>query len=422
MVQRNSALMVALYALANQPFSPVMAETEEGEWLCAAADSTSEKAWHCERQQPAQIDRAYKTRIAYTAVPETYERLDWVPLDKLSETQKATLAAGCCGAYIEPTRTDEDADKEPDQSSLRASAKSSELIDNVDAILSGDVFFTKGRQSVKADHVSLNRDTNEATLLGNVIIREPGLLMLAESASVNVKDGSGDLERAEFVIHESRVKGKAKRLHSDENNVLTLEDGSYTQCEPGSNTWLLTGGEFVIDPNTEMAKASNVNLKIKGLPVFYSPYITFPIGNNRTSGLLLPTVGGGNDNGFDFSLPYYFNLAPDYDATLTPRYMSARGTGLETELRHLGPRFTSALNFAFLGNDKGGNADDRELLFKQGLIEADEVRPYEGENRWLINLEQKRDSLFAVEHPYKLYTNQRPRLFSRFWCNQPGYQ
>ncbi len=397
MVQRNSALMVALYALASQPFSPLMAETEHSEWLCEAADTDREPSWQCERQSKQQQTQS---RSIYAAPQNTraesvgnrqenYGRLDWVPRDKLSETQKAALPSSCCGAYIEPTRTDEDANKLPEQSSLRASAKKSQLIDNVDAILSGDVLFTKGRQSVQADKVSLNKETNRATLEGDVSVRQPGVLMLADRASINIKTGEGDLEQAEFVLHESRVLGSAKRLLSNQDNVFTLEEGTYTQCEPDSDTWLLKGGEFVIDPNTEMAKARDVSLEIKGLPVFYSPYISFPIGNNRASGLLMPTVGSADDNGFDMSVPYYFNLANHYDATLTPRFMSARGTGLEAELRHLSPRFYSKLKFAFLGDDEGGNARDREQLFKEGLISEDEIRPYEGEDRWLINLEQK---------------------------------
>ena len=390
MVQRKSALMVAIYALANQPFNLAMAQTSNpeagSEWLCTAAEISENpsEAWHCEPQ--AHTRNATKTRNA--SILPFQAHLDWVPQEKLSETQKAALPYGCCGAYVEPLRTDEDANTPPSEAPLRGSANQSELIDNKDAILSGEVLFTKGRQTVKADAVKINRSTHQASLEGNVSVREPGLLMLAERATLNTEDNSAELEQAEFVIHENGILGSAKRLSVDSNSVLTLEDGTYTQCEPENNAWLLSGDEIIIDPNTSRAQARNVTLKIKGVPVLYSPYMSFPIGGNRQSGILAPTLGHGSVNGLDFSVPYYLNLAPNYDATLTPRYIAERGTGLEAEFRHLGPQFTSQLSMAFLGNDDGGDNSDRQVLFQQGLIEADEVRPHEGEDRWLINLTQ----------------------------------
>ncbi len=392
MAQRKSAVMVALYALANQPFSASVAETEKDEWLCKAADS-EEGGWACERRTPpnaAAIQSRYTSISApISANARPPSRLDWVPLAELTEAQKASLPAGCCGAYIEPTRTDQDAERPPKTSSLRASANSSQLRENVEAIMSGDVLFTKGRQSVEADEVSFNNNTKIAAIKGNVSLREPGLLMLADSASINVEDGSGELENAEFVIHRSRARGSAERLWHNGEEVLTLQNGAYTQCEPETNTWLLKGGEIVIDANTDMASAKNVVLEVKGVPILYSPYISFPIGQERTSGLLLPTVGYGEDSGFDISQPYYFNLAENYDATVTPRLISSRGMSLETELRHLSPRFQTQTSLAYLGDDDGGNARDRQLLFEAGLISQDEVKPYKGEERWLLNLDQK---------------------------------
>ena len=114
-----------------------------------------------------------------------------------------------------------------------------------------------------------------------------------------------------------------------------LNQATFSTCPDGDNGWALAADKISINADDGWGEAWHSVIKIQDVPVFYLPYMTFPVSNQRKSGLLIPKFGSSQKLGVDLQLPYYLNLADNYDATITPRYMSERGTQLKTEFRYL---------------------------------------------------------------------------------------
>lgn len=314
---------------------------------------------------------------------------DWVPLDSLPESQRQTLPAGCSGAYLSPVRTDADAQAEPDQSATRAFANRSQLSDKNRLTLEGDVYLTQGKLSLEAQSASFDRQTRMAEVDGEVAIREPGMLLRGRDVRMNTDTGEADLEEASFVLHQDRVRGTARHLSKFGDNVINLQKAAMTTCEPGSKAWVLRGKDVNLYNEKNYGTARNVWLKVYGLPVFYSPYIRFPLGDERQTGFLFPTLGQGGDKGTQVRLPFYWNIAPNLDMTIAANYMSKRGTSWEGEVRHLSRHFETQISGAFLKDDSGSSSSRAEREFEQGLISEEEAFPNLGKNRWQFQVQQQ---------------------------------
>lgn len=408
---------LALCLLAAVPLQA----TASPEWNCKAAADGS--GWNCsevnaggttyQRPQHAKPDQSTVTGAATattaSAAPATRRtatsartpapvatrsaaEIDWQPATDLANDARDSLPTGCCGTYVEPLRTDAEASANPDKTPLRASADTTELQQETTAVMTGNVKLIHGYRQLETDKVVIHQDTDQAELTGNIRLREPGLLVTGSSAEMNIATGAATVHDASYLMHESRLRGDATTAAHQADNVLVIDNGTYTRCEPDSDTWLLRGSEIAIDKNAGQGTGKHVRLYAKGVPIFYTPYIRFPLGDERQSGFLMPSFGFSSDNGADITVPYYFNLAPNYDMTLAPRYISERGTMLETELRHLSEQFATEASFAYLGNDDGGKIDDADraklALDGTALTDAD-LQPYKDEHRWLADIRQE---------------------------------
>lgn len=346
--------------------------------------------WDCkEKLLPGAVgQRPVIAGTAATAQPQQH-RLDWVPEEFLSDEQLTEVKSDCCGAYIEPVRDYEDSELNPSDAPVRATADKSEYLNESEAVLEGDVLVTQGYRQMQAETINLNQSAEQADLDGGVIVREPGLLLTGDSGYVDMAVNSSSLSNAEFVLHQAHIRGEAETIEKLGDNIVLLNDGGITSCEPDSNTWFLKASEIELDQESAMGTAKHVRLNIKDVPVFYFPYMTFPIGDERKSGFLYPALASSDKNGFEVAAPYYFNLAPNYDATLTPRYLSERGLVTELETRHLSRYFATTVSGSYLANDQGGDiSEGDQQLIDDGLITEAEATPYTEEDRWLANIDQ----------------------------------
>ncbi|MGI9295905.1 MAG: LPS-assembly protein LptD, partial [Pseudomonadales bacterium] len=291
------------------------------------------------------------------AHPPSSAELDWVPNESLPAEQ---IPAHCNGLYIAPISDSPEANDEPETSPVRGLADSTQLDGESAAYFSGDVRIEEGYRRLSSDDAAFNRETKIITLEGNVVVREPGLLIRADRAVVDQENGSGLLEPADYLLHKEHVRGTADRLRRKEDETLVLEQASYTLCEPNNNSWQLRASRIAIDQDEGVGTARHARVNIKGVPVFYSPYLQFPIDDRRRSGFLWPSYSNTSIGGFDVSIPYYFNLAPNYDATITPRYISSRGWITETEARYLNSKSSWVVGGTYL-NDDESSGDDRWL-------------------------------------------------------------
>ncbi|SHF69785.1 LPS-assembly protein [Microbulbifer donghaiensis] len=316
-----------------------------------------------------------------------YLYLDWLPKWQLTPEQRAAMPAVCSGAFVAPPQNYPDASLVPDEAPLRATADQSKWLDDGTAELRGNVQITQGYRQLFADQVDVNQSEKTAYLRGAIEIREPSLLVRGAAAEVHTDSKAAAIEDATYVVHDAFVHGSADHASREASGELTLTQGNYTRCEPGKEFWRVYGGEISIDNVERQGVARNVRLEVLDVPVFYFPYMRFPVGDARLSGLLFPSISNSDKNGWDVAIPYYWNIAPQMDATIVPRYIQYRGTGAEAEVRHLSEVFSTELRLAGLPNDKGGNDEDARNLIRDGFPE-DLVLPAKGKDRWLLNLEQ----------------------------------
>ncbi len=316
-----------------------------------------------------------------------YSHLDWVPREKLSAAQLAETAPYCSGAYVEPLRPGMDDTTPMDESPMFIGAKASRYQQEEQiATLAGDVVIRQGSMQVQAQEASLHQAENRGELNGDVRLRDKGALIVGDRAEVQLDTGEAQVDNAEYVLHKSNIRGNALYAKRAENAIIRLKDGTYTSCEPGNNAWTLKGNNITLNPTTGFGTATNVTLRVKDIPVLYTPYIYFPIDDRRQSGFLPPTIASGSDTGFMLVTPYYFNLAPNYDATLYPRYMTKRGLLMEGEFRYLTKSSEGQFGGAYLNDEN----DDRKL-------QSDYDK-----TRWMINWQHKGglDSRLMTEVDY----------------------
>src|SRR5262249_20298744 len=155
-------------------------------------------------------------------------------------------------------------------------------------------------------------------------------------------------EGAEFELTDRNARGSADRIRATTDGKLSLDNVRYTTCPVGNEDWMLTASDIDIDQNAGIGTGRGVRLDFKGVPLFYTPFISFPVGNERKSGFLFPTLGTSSRSGYSVSAPWYWNIAPNYDATFTPTYFSKRGAKLDSEFRYLNYAGKGQLDIEYL--------------------------------------------------------------------------
>ncbi|VXC93378.1 LPS-assembly protein LptD [Pseudomonas sp. 8Z] len=316
-----------------------------------------------------------------------YSHIDWVPRDKLTAAQLAEAGPYCAGAYVEPLRPGMDDTTPLNEAPMFVSAKASRYEQEQQvATLAGDVVLRQSGMQVEANEASLHQAENRGELVGNVRLRDKGMLVVGDRADLQLDNGEATIDNAEYVLHQAHVRGSALYAKREETAIIRLKDGTYTRCEPGDNAWHLKGNNVTLNPATGFGTATNVTLRVKDIPVFYTPYIYFPIDDRRQSGFLPPSFSTASDTGFALQTPYYFNLAPNYDATLYPTYMTKRGLLMEGEFRYLTKSSEGQVGGAWLNDEE----DERKLQSEYA------------DQRWMYSWQHKQglDSRLLAEVDY----------------------
>lgn len=320
---------------------------------------------------------------------ESLRELDWVPLEELTEEQKKLVPTACCGAYIAPPRDDAEAALDPEEASILGTADYSESEKQTKFTMHSDVRLTQGRRSFRAETLSFDKLSREAELTGDIQMREPGVLLRADRAYVDTNTGNAELDQARFVLYESRVRGRAEKLQKFGDEIISLDQGTFTSCEPGDNTWRIRGSNITLHNDKHFGTARHMRLEVKDIPIAYAPYFRFPIGPDRLTGFLFPSIGFDRDDGLgELTIPFYWNIAPNYDATFTYRYLSDHGNLLAPEFRHKSSYFDTEISGSILNDDRGGFSKRLQRQIDNGEIDEADAYPYKGEDRWQYNLSQ----------------------------------
>ena len=254
---------------------------------------------------------------------------------------------------------------------------------------SGEVEVRQGRRLLATGEFDFDRGSGIGSSPGPLRLREPGLEARGLRARIGTRDARMQLDDVEFVLLQPQLRGTAastERVAAE----LRFASPTLTRCAPGSDLWRLDADRIRIDRDADAATVRGARLRLGGVPVFYSPYLRLPLGNRRAGGWLFP--GLGSRDGFDLRLPYYLNLAENYDATVAGRWIRDRGTGVESEFRHLGRSSESALRGAFLAKDRDYDGTLSRAAFR-ALRESEPsgVSAFAPANRWLLAARHRGD-------------------------------
>jgi LPS-assembly protein len=219
------------------------------------------------------------------------------------------------------------------------------------ASMSGGVLVKRGDKLAGAETADYDPKTLTLHLDGDVRYEDPDTEIVSESADFAYDTGQITFTGAEFLLGDSNSRGVADLLQISQEGTLNLGGVNYTTCPPGSNDWLIEAGNIELDTNEGVGTARKVKLRFQGVPIIYVPYLTFPISNARKSGVLTPTIGSAGRSGNEIALPYYWNIRENYDATISPRWLSNRGLQLGTEFRYLTKRNDGQVIFEYLADD-----------------------------------------------------------------------
>lgn len=218
-------------------------------------------------------------------------------------------------------------------------------------ILIGNAEARRGAQRLRAERITYSETDQVATAEGQVRYDESTIGLSGSHGTMWMDKDYGEMYNTRFWLYDRHGRGKAKKAWLLEPGVTKFRNASYTTCPKGNNSWRVRGSKVTLDDNTGTGVARNARLSIKGIPVLYSPYFSFPLDDRRKTGLLPPSFGSSDNSGFELRTPFYLNLAPNYDAMITPRYLEKRGTQLTTDFRYLLPQQEGKIRLEYLRQD-----------------------------------------------------------------------
>ncbi|KEN28991.1 LPS-assembly protein lptD [Escherichia coli 8-415-05_S1_C1] len=231
-----------------------------------------------------------------------------------------------------------------------------------DAVFTGSVDIMQGNSRLQADEVQLHQKeapgqpepVRTVDALGNVHYDDNQVILKGPKGWANLNTKDTNVWEGDYQMVGRQGRGKADLMKQrGENRYTILDNGSFTSCLPGSDTWSVVGSEIIHDREEQVAEIWNARFKVGPVPIFYSPYLQLPVGDKRRSGFLIPNAKYTTTNYFEFSLPYYWNIAPNMDATITPHYMHRRGNIMwENEFRYLSQAGAGLMELDYLPSDK----------------------------------------------------------------------
>nr|WP_194243782.1 LPS-assembly protein LptD [Stenotrophomonas sp. SAM-B] len=226
----------------------------------------------------------------------------------------------------------------------------------------GNVALKRGDQFLGTDNLSFDTESGNYIAEGNVRYQDSSIRMKARRAEGNQESDTHKISDIQYQLVSRRGNGGAESIDL-QGAVGQMHRSTYTTCDPSQPVWKLSAPQIEVDNDAGFGTARNAVLRIGKVPVLWAPYFKFPIDDRRQTGLLYPQIGLSGRNGFDYTQPIYLNLAPNFDDTLMPRYMSKRGFMLDNEFRYLYDGGRGELLTAYLPNDKLRDKDRGRVEF-----------------------------------------------------------
>ncbi len=243
-------------------------------------------------------------------------------------------------------------DVNEDNMSAYFSANRIESTEEGDVLLSGEAQVRRLDSVAKGDTIQFNQNSGDLVIRGQGTLIRDGTIIRSPNIDYNVNSETGVIESPRFFFGGAGGAGQADEAELLSSDHLRMKTVEYTGCPCPAPAWFIRSPQVDLYNSENKGVAKHGVLYFKDVPILYSPYFSFPLREERKSGLLIPSYGYSSNSGLELSVPYYFNLAPNYDATLTPRYLSKRGLQLGGEFRYLTVGSNGQLTGSYLGKDK----------------------------------------------------------------------
>jgi len=228
---------------------------------------------------------------------------------------------------------------------------------------SGDVHLQRGQQTIKAENLRYEKLNGEVEAKGEVVLWDDTWIALSPEVKMK-EDNTGTAKDARYWLVERGAHGQAKNVTRHDQHHIELQKANYTTCPGDHPVWQLRSRNTQLNLAEDEGVARDVRLYLGKLPVFYTPYISFPLSDKRKSGFLPPKFGYSSERGIEASIPYYWNIAPNYDMTLAPLLMTKRGVRLDTEMRYLSKHSQGVWEWHFLPSDNESEREDQRYQLK----------------------------------------------------------
>ena len=269
---------------------------------------------------------------------------------------------------------------------IESDDKNFKLDVNGNAVVSGNVVMKQGDRSVRADHLERDAKSGDIKVEGGVEYSDPQMTVRGNNGTYSPTLGA-EFEGTQFDLPERNAHGAARSMSVDANGKVTLDDVSFTTCPMEDMAWQLKAKRMELDTRARTGEGHGTSVEFKGVPIVYLPWMSFPIGPQRVSGFLFPTIGASSRSGAQIAEDYYWNIRPNFDFTAEPVYYAKRGLDLSGELRFLTRSQRGTLAWNYLPNDALTNIDRHRLQFT-------EIAELPGEWRFRIDATDVSDSAY----------------------------
>ena len=244
----------------------------------------------------------------------------------------------------------------------------------------GNAILKKGNKTIKAELIEYDEISEKLITQGNTSIELENISLTGSTLNYKLTDYTGQMDDVSFNLksqkkeqtvikrgyeitkHNYNYRGDAKTIFFDGENKKRLQSSRITTCEANSDDWYIKSKNIEIDTKKDQVKASNALVEFKGVPIFYMPSTSFSLNKNRQSGFLSSTFGTTTRSGFDLRIPYYFNISPNMDATLSARYLGKRGPLAEGQFRYLTENYSGVNELQYMNHDEASGQDNRYFL------------------------------------------------------------
>ena len=236
----------------------------------------------------------------------------------------------------------------------------------------GSVRLRQRGQAIHADRLRYDKPADEVTAEGNVRIERGADVVEGARLKYNLETGRGFMDKPSYTLHKSQdlggqrqlfretdARGTAERIFFEGSGQYRAQRASYTACAPGNEDWYLRAGDLAIDKGRDVGVARDASIVFMGAPIFYSPYLSFSLHQQRKSGFITPHYGSTDKGGAELTVPYYWNIAPNRDATISPRVMTRRGVLFNNEFRYLEPTYLGEIRADLLPSDDARGGEQR---------------------------------------------------------------